>query len=74
MWTRNRLTYAFRQRTEDQSNEVCPCFISYAESELNTQARSKDGQEKGIGAKIRIITVDGELDGAVDADVGAIIR
>ena len=40
---------------------------------MDTQAGGKDGQEKGIGAKIRIITVNSKFDGTVNADVGAII-
>lgn len=39
-----------------------------------SKAGGKDGQEEGIGAKIRIVTVDSEFDGTVNANVGAIIR
>lgn len=40
---------------------------------METQAEAEDGQEEDIGAEIGIVAINGEFDGTVNADFGAII-
>lgn len=66
-------TDCLSETTKAQGDQVCPCLISYAEDELDTQAEGEEGTEEGIGAKIGVVAVDGEVDGAVDTDRGAVL-
>ena len=68
-----QFTETFSDTAPDQCSHERPCSPSDAEAELKESADAEEGAEEGVGAEGRVEAVDGEFDGAVDADAGAVI-
>ena len=64
----------FSEGTEEHGDEECPHAVPEAQKGLHHQADGEEGKEEGIGAQIRVVAIDGLVDGASCIDLSTIRR
>ena len=62
----------FGEGTEEHGDEECPHAVAEAQKGLHDQADGEEGEEEGIGAQVRVVTIDGLVDGAGRIDLGTV--